>query len=324
MSSPYEIFIASSSIDKPTYKPVAEKLRNKGCGVAVYDADRVANGEIEFVADIEDGNIRYFYNGQELNPHSIDAAWYRRPSLVYYDMEDKAKRQCMTQEVQDLQGSLWDMIPDERWLNNPESIRRTEKKLGQLAVASRFGFSIPETIISNSWDRIDSRLPKRYAIAKMSKGFFYEDDVHKSMYTQVLNLDNINDLRNETIPFPAIFQTYTPKSREWRVTVIGERVFAAAIYTSEEAKDDWRAHQGSSQVFFRRENLPEDINDKCVRFLGELGLRFGAFDFIEDYEGELTYLELNPNGQYHFLEEELDMPISDAVADELIKIAKDD
>lgn len=53
-----------------------------------------------------------------------------------------------------------------------------------------------------------------------------------------------------------------------------------------------------------------------------MGLKFGAFDFIETAPGEVIFLECNSNGQYGWLEETLGLPISHAIADELIKIAR--
>lgn len=43
---------------------------------------------------------------------------------------------------------------------------------------------------------------------------------------------------------------------------------------------------------------------------------------IEDPDGRIVFLECNPNGQYGWLEEQLGFPISQAIAGELIKIAK--
>jgi hypothetical protein len=51
-----------------------------------------------------------------------------------------------------------------------------------------------------------------------------------------------------------------------------------------------------------------------------MGLRFGAFDLIEEPDGNVVFLECNPNGEYFWLEESLGFQISDAVAAELIKI----
>jgi glutathione synthase/RimK-type ligase-like ATP-grasp enzyme len=99
------------------------------------------------------------------------------------------------------------------------------------------------------------------------------------------------------------------------VTVVGEEVFPAAIYTSLRAKDDWRRHQlGTNEVEFKREKLDCDTERQCLRYLKSLGLGFGAFDLVESADGAITFLECNTNGQFGWLEDELDLPISAAIA----------
>jgi hypothetical protein len=40
-------------------------------------------------------------------------------------------------------------------------------------------------------------------------------------------------------------------------------------------------------------------------------------------DGQLVFLECNPNGQYGWLEEDLGMPISASIASTLVRIAED-
>jgi D-alanine-D-alanine ligase-like ATP-grasp enzyme len=45
-----------------------------------------------------------------------------------------------------------------------------------------------------------------------------------------------------------------------------------------------------------------------------LGLTFGALDFVMTADGDLVFLEVNPNGQWLWLDDQLDFGISEAVA----------
>lgn len=316
-----EILIASASIDKPTYGPVAEKLDDRGFDVFLYLADRVARGEDTFsVSTTPQGGLNFSYNGVPKNLDRVHAGWYRHPNLVNLDEEDKAKKICIEDEISSLQDVWWQQIPESLWLNSPERNQKAQTKLAQLATASTLGFNIPETIISNSWESIDRYLQTDDVIVKMARGVLYEDDETKVLYTTRLNSVAKSELRL-ALPFPAIFQNYASKSREWRVTVVGDEVFEASIYTDKDAKDDWRKHQFTDRVTFKKENLDEDIKLKCIQFLGEYGLRYGAFDFIENQDGKVTFLECNPNGQYMWLEESLGLQISDAITNELVRIA---
>jgi glutathione synthase/RimK-type ligase-like ATP-grasp enzyme len=49
-----------------------------------------------------------------------------------------------------------------------------------------------------------------------------------------------------------------------------------------------------------------------------LGLTFGAIDLIQKPDGEFVFLEVNPNGQWLWLERMLNLGISQAVAEWLI------
>jgi glutathione synthase/RimK-type ligase-like ATP-grasp enzyme len=42
-------------------------------------------------------------------------------------------------------------------------------------------------------------------------------------------------------------------------------------------------------------------------------LSFGAIDIIKKLNGEYVFLEINPNGQWAWLETELDLKISDEI-----------
>ncbi|WP_329091666.1 hypothetical protein [Streptosporangium sp. NBC_01469] len=49
----------------------------------------------------------------------------------------------------------------------------------------------------------------------------------------------------------------------------------------------------------------------------DLGLRFGALNFVVDHEGRYWFLEVNPCGQWDWNQAATGLPISDAIADEL-------
>ena len=49
-----------------------------------------------------------------------------------------------------------------------------------------------------------------------------------------------------------------------------------------------------------------------------LGLRYGAIDMVFTPDGRYVFLEINPNGQYLWIEYQTGMPISDAICDLLM------
>lgn len=61
----------------------------------------------------------------------------------------------------------------------------------------------------------------------------------------------------------------------------------------------------------------------CIEYLRQANLRYGAFDLVEQPTGEIVFLECNSAGQYAWLEEELGLPVSQSIANLLIKIARE-
>ncbi|SCF90374.1 MULTISPECIES: hypothetical protein [unclassified Streptomyces] len=51
--------------------------------------------------------------------------------------------------------------------------------------------------------------------------------------------------------------------------------------------------------------------------LNRLGLPYGAFDFVVTPEDEWVFLEVNPSGQYGFIEVATGLSITAAIADYL-------
>jgi glutathione synthase/RimK-type ligase-like ATP-grasp enzyme len=64
--------------------------------------------------------------------------------------------------------------------------------------------------------------------------------------------------------------------------------------------------------------LPAAIEEKCVALTQRLGLRFGCIDMIVTPEDKYVFLEINPNGQWRWVQELTGMPIAEAIADLLI------
>jgi hypothetical protein len=323
------ILIASSTFDEHAYAPVTEILEHRGYPVVIYKTDKLLSGEDQFTIDLTQSNTPSIsYNGTSILPEDISAAWYRKVGSFSLSDADQqlAKQLYMNNEVRALHDTIWPQFyPDDIWLSPPANIARADRKLGQLMMAHEVGFSVPKTVVSSNWGDISTKLltpDDPQMIIKMMRGVISDGNQLKSMHTTVVDQHEVDRLEGYTSPFPGLYQPFVEKAREWRVTVVGNDVFPVAIYTGEDAKDDWRKHQNTDSVRFESEAMPEGIDQLCIRYLGKMGLKFGAFDLIEKSDGEVVFLECNPNGQYGWLEESLDLPISDAIASELVKIAE--
>lgn len=52
--------------------------------------------------------------------------------------------------------------------------------------------------------------------------------------------------------------------------------------------------------------------------MGMCGLRYGAIDMIVTPGGEYIFLEINPNGQWYFVQLQSEAEIADAIAELLM------
>jgi glutathione synthase/RimK-type ligase-like ATP-grasp enzyme len=118
---------------------------------------------------------------------------------------------------------------------------------------------------------------------------------------------------------PTIFQAYVPKDVELRITVVGQQVFAVAIHSqqTQHTRHDWR-HYDLSHTPHTLHELPEQVRHRCLQLVDRLGLCYGAIDLILTPDGRYVFLEINPSGQYLWLEKLMGLPISDAICDLLL------
>jgi glutathione synthase/RimK-type ligase-like ATP-grasp enzyme len=140
-----------------------------------------------------------------------------------------------------------------------------------------------------------------------------ETDDSKIIFTSALDENHLNSLYRMK-GYPTYFQECLHKESDIRVTVVGEKVFAAKIYSQalDETKIDWRKGD-SIKLNYSVYQLPDRIRELCLSLLNQLHLNFGAIDFVETQDGRLVFLEINPNGQWGWIEKRLDLPISDEI-----------
>ena len=68
---------------------------------------------------------------------------------------------------------------------------------------------------------------------------------------------------------------------------------------------------------FQQTEIPKSIELKCIELVKRLELKFGAIDLIKDKNDNFVFLEINPNGQWAWIEMDTGLQISDAIIAEL-------
>lgn len=116
-------------------------------------------------------------------------------------------------------------------------------------------------------------------------------------------------------------QEWIPHTHAIRMTVVDGVCFTAEIHSESPAADlDWRSDYES--LTYRLTAPPSRVRKVVRTLMNELGLRFGALDFLVTPTGEWVFLEVNPNGQWAWIRE-LTPDIAAALATALEKSPDD-
>ncbi len=275
-----------------------------------------------------------FPDGQSIDCSEIKAVWYRKPDYpkIAEYLTEGEKEYTYHECNKDLDG-LYNYLQDCFWISPIHNMRRAENKSLQLNIASSMGFSIPNTIITNNQDEAWNFYKKHdgnvvyktlsTGILTSHKAPWEHGIVYGEIYTTPLKGYQKEDFEL-VANCPCLFQEYVQKKYEIRITVVGDITFAAEIHSQENSATlyDWR-HSELDFVLHKIHELPEELSKKCISLVKKLGLRFGAIDMILTPNDEYIFLEINPNGQYGWIEDKTGLNISEAIADSLVSCNKE-
>lgn len=201
------------------------------------------------------------------------------------------------------------------WVNNPARVAFAEYKPVQLNVAAAVGMVTPRTLITNDYDELQnfaSTVDGPVVCKAFSSLVLSAESTPKAVFTTIIDPATV-DPRQLAVTAHLV-QEWIPKDFEVRVTMIGHQPFAAAICAgSDAAYVDWRADYPS--LSYERIEVPPGVVESMIQYLIKFGLNYGAFDFVVQPDGVWRFLECNPNGQWLWLEHEISLPISTALAE---------
>jgi glutathione synthase/RimK-type ligase-like ATP-grasp enzyme len=227
----------------------------------------------------------------------------------------------VAEECRVVLNDIWHALPCPVVPAVPAVLRRAELKGVQLVTAAKLGFELPPTLVTTS--------PREFLafyrehggnlISKLPSSTLHKlEHATIARYTQVVSTRDVGHAESLR-QCPIIFQAYVPKRLEIRVTVVGSTIFAAEIHSqyTHRTRHDWRRYDHVGTPYLPHA-LPDETAERCVRLVAELGLCYGAIDLVLTPDGRYVFLEINPNGQYLWIEQATGMPISDALCDLLL------
>jgi len=248
------------------------------------------------------------WNGHNLQADQIHTIILRRPGPFQPQAAgDPYQKEHAAGEWREAWEGFLAHIPLERWINHPSRNFSSSHKIEQLSRAERFGLAVPNSLVTN-----DPAEAVRFVRAQdcaivvktLANGYIERDQPERDtlIYARQLPMDDLS-LLDSIGSCPVLFQERIRKTLDVRMTVLDDQILSVGL----KADDD-----GEQRLDIRRENMrgvrylpvaaPERVQMSVRDLLKSYGLRFAALDFVVRDDGKWIFLEVNPNGQWAWLD----------------------
>lgn len=241
------------------------------------------------------------------------AVYWRRPVWPTFEQFQETDAQFAAAQVRyGLGGTLYG-LQGCLWLNHPLRNAAADYKPAQLALAHQLGLSVPPTLVTNDLDEARRFIREhRQVIHKTLRWTPYQrDGIALTSWAEPVRAEELDESVRIT---PHLFQARVDKVADLRVLIVGRSTFAVRIDSD---LLDWRRDYGA--LTYSVVDLPNRLKKTLFTYLDHFGLASGSFDLAVDRDGALHWLELNPNGQWGWLEEKTGLEMAAAFAQLLVQ-----
>ncbi len=320
------VLIITHTQDNESIPLVIKAIESRGEKAFRFDTDRFPTQvHLDVYYNNESEQQILNVDGERLDLKEVSSVWYRRIA-VGARIPNTMESQLREASIGESRATIGGMIASIKGFHfdKLQNIRLADNKQLQLQVAREIGLDIPRTLITNNPEAV-----KEFAasceegmITKMLSSFaiYNEQGLEQVVFTNPVASSDIEHL--DGLRFcPMTFQENLPKALELRTILVGKHIFTAAVDSTRtrKAQYDWR-RQGlnliNSWEFY---DLPEDVEKKLFKLVAYFGLNYGAIDIIVTPDGRHVFLEINPVGEFFWLECcPPNFPISGVIADVLL------
>lgn len=314
-----KVLILTQAVDAYA-APILQELERRNVQVLRFDLSEFPE-RIEIASSLGSwqgwqGWLRY--EGEVHALEEIQSVWNRRPTNP-----DASKAYIPPirafLNLENLRGFLG-ILQGAFWVSPRGAIQAAEFKPRQLQIAQSVGLHVPRTLITTNPEAVLAFFEKcgGLVISKaVAKGVVdiekvYLKDEPRFMHTSQVEREHLEHLEGVRV-CAHLFQEKISKAMDIRAVVIGRQIFAVGIHShSQDSALDWRKDYAS--LSYSIEHLPSEIEQKLLAVVRTFGLQYSSADFILTPEGECIFLELNPNGQFHWLAPATGLPMAEAMA----------
>lgn len=295
---------------------IAKELEQLGAGCHIFEADSFAGTDgLTWGLELGGSTGRMHSRaGAQIQISNLDVVWWRRlgnkqilPSPPAEASDEEVVNNCARAALLGLFETCFTGI----WISEPNATSRAENKLIQLREAKEVGLRVPETLVSQDPDTI-RKFCQRHEGQIIVKPLRGAKEIF--IFARKLRPEHIADDASLRL-CPTIFQKLIEGTDHIRALAFGDHVLAAKL-TSHDL--DWR---GNLQIPFEHYELELGLKDQLLALLKRLRLRMGVFDLKIGADGLVNFLEVNPQGQFLFLEPLTELKLSENFAEFLFNCA---
>ena len=304
-----EVLILSSLYDFST-DLVCLKLNELGVNFLRLNREYFENYRVTLDPQIPNMSIRMMEKTYYIGPH-LKTVWFRQPVFlrnappVPLSLSDQLERSQWAAFLRGLS-----VFEQAAWMNFPAKTYLAESKPYQLYVASRCGFNVPKTCVSNNASEIQGRFSDSVIVKSLDTILLHEGSDCLFTYTTLNDVCEISEETTYSAPFFA--QELLRNKVDLRITLVGDNVFAVKIISNGRGiEGDWRLVP-RNEVRYEDFELSDELRCKCLSLARSLEIPYAAIDLIETPE-DTYFIEVNPTGEWGWLDEK-NRPIAATLA----------
>ena len=288
------IFSLTDDLHALTIQHTLKELVGIECHVVETD-NLVHNGGLSWGSVSSQPPLILSRDSDWFDVRELDLIWWRRVSYPQRDhpsFSDEYVRQLVSNEWKT---ALYGLLTGEFtgcWISNPEKTLRAQNKLLQIQAAQTAGLRVPRTLVSQDPEAVRcfcAMQENEQVIVKALRGA-----MGRILAAVPITLRQLEDAAIRLCP--AIYQELIPGRQHLRINCFGDDIYPFLIETD---ALDWRRNLQAPMSPY---SLDEQTQEQLLEVLRILGLEMGIIDAKLTPDGELVWLEVNPQGQFLFAE----------------------
>ncbi len=304
MGDEYVLVLTNSSDATADY--LCSRFAQEGVRFSRFDTDKDC---LTATFLYRSGSPSLKWSTGSLHSAQVTAVVLRRPKPVEVQRSGDAysERHTAGEWAEAIEGFLAH-IEERLWINHPAKNSEASHKIEQLSRSEMHGLRVPQTLVTNSIqdaERFISSEKNGVIVKPLASGYIERAQPEQDtiIYTSQFNVEDLGLLK-EIHSCPVLFQGLVPKAFDVRMTVLDGIIVATGM----KALD----RDGTQRLDIRRDNMsdveyfpldpPEGVSVATRSLLRSYGLRFAALDFGVTESGEWFFFEINPNGQWAWLD----------------------